>query len=383
MVVAEPRPPDVQRGHEGVGVLELLQHSLRPGAAGQDIGQGAADALEHRRRRAGRAPPAAGARAPRPAGSPRPCARCRRTRHEPLGVGMLGERDRRQPQPAAHPSVRSCSSARSGSESRCRPPPAARASPPGRSAEPGPGSARAPARRRRCSRAGSAASPAPPAPGRQPSQEQLSDAARRPTRARAGRRAPARRPLERLQIRQQPFDDELAAQRGSRADPGHRRILADTPASASITDSQNRCPSRSPARSTPTPPIAQPRRLQPRAHQHRLAAPRRPAPRHSAGRRGRQPLEQLGTLDQPPPTGIDDLEGRHSRARCSARPWPLQSTQARCAIRSEYASPGRSRKACDDRSPAPLLELAHGETTTAPADRRSAAPKARTLPSGA
>ena len=47
-VVAKPVSPRIQGGHEGVGILELLQHPLRARAAGKEIGQGAAHPVEHR-----------------------------------------------------------------------------------------------------------------------------------------------------------------------------------------------------------------------------------------------------------------------------------------------------------------------------------------------
>jgi hypothetical protein len=123
--------------------------------------------------------------------------------------------------------------------------------------------------------------------------------------------------LERLQIRQQPFDHELAAQDGSRADPGHGRVPAD--------DAGERVDHRQPEPLAvalaaldrhPRRPLPEPGRVQPRADKHRLAASRRPAHHDdAAGRRGRQALEQLRTLDQPPPARRSTDSGSHGGRR--------------------------------------------------------------------
>ena len=103
-MVAEPRPPGVERRDEGVRVLEALQDRLRARAAGQRVGERAADPLEH-------------------GGAQEQVAHLRRlalqhlrqqvARHgalaagelgdEPLGIGVPGERDRRQPQAGGPP----------------------------------------------------------------------------------------------------------------------------------------------------------------------------------------------------------------------------------------------------------------------------------------
>ena len=49
VVVAKPRPPHVERGDERARVLEALQDRFRTRAAGQRVGERAADALEDRR----------------------------------------------------------------------------------------------------------------------------------------------------------------------------------------------------------------------------------------------------------------------------------------------------------------------------------------------
>ena len=107
VVVAEPGPGGVERGDERVLVLELLEDRLGSGAAGEGVGERAADALEDRRcAGAGRAPPAAGARAPRRGGSPPRCARCRRTRtRSALGPGA---RSARSPPGADRPAIPRC-----------------------------------------------------------------------------------------------------------------------------------------------------------------------------------------------------------------------------------------------------------------------------------
>ena len=209
---------------------------------------------------------------------------------------------------------------------------------------------------------------------RQPSEEQLE------RRQRVGRLELVQvvdhqhdRPLERLQIRQQPFDDELAAQAGSRADSGHRRIAADRSASASIDGQPEPLPvalaalDRHPCR-----PIAEPGRLQPRADQHRLAAPRRAAHHgHAARRRGRQPLGTTGGRWTRPRPAADSMTWRRRRQlehAAAARPCPHATSGARCAIRSEYVSPGAPShaKRVMTAHPRPLVELAHGETTHGP-----------------
>jgi hypothetical protein len=99
-VVAKPRTPHIERGHEHVGAFELVQDPLRPRAAGQRVGQWAADALEHRRAQQqvahlGGLPlehlghEIAGDRALGAA----------ELAHERFRIGMPGERARRQPQP--------------------------------------------------------------------------------------------------------------------------------------------------------------------------------------------------------------------------------------------------------------------------------------------
>ncbi len=49
VVVAKPRSAGVDRRHEGVGVLELLQDPLGPRGPGEEVGQGTADAVHDRR----------------------------------------------------------------------------------------------------------------------------------------------------------------------------------------------------------------------------------------------------------------------------------------------------------------------------------------------
>ena len=48
LVVAEPRPPRIQRGHERVGLLELLQDPLPARAPGQQVSQFAVHLFQHR-----------------------------------------------------------------------------------------------------------------------------------------------------------------------------------------------------------------------------------------------------------------------------------------------------------------------------------------------
>ena len=104
LVVAKPRPLRVQRHHKRVGVLELQQDPLRAQAAGQQIGQLAVDtikqggtqqqlldivglALQHLGEQVlGDRAVAAG-----------------ELRHEPFGVGVTSQRERRQPQARGPP----------------------------------------------------------------------------------------------------------------------------------------------------------------------------------------------------------------------------------------------------------------------------------------
>ena len=119
VVVAEPRPLGVERDDERVRVLQVLQDALRARAAGQDVGK--------RRRSPARgptcaaaaaAPLAADAPAPRPAGTRPRSARCRRTRRtNRSGSGWPASESAASRSPAAHPSVRSCSSATPSSDS--------------------------------------------------------------------------------------------------------------------------------------------------------------------------------------------------------------------------------------------------------------------------
>jgi hypothetical protein len=48
LVVAEPGPPRIQRGHERVGLLKLLQDPLAARAPGQQVGQFAVHPFQHR-----------------------------------------------------------------------------------------------------------------------------------------------------------------------------------------------------------------------------------------------------------------------------------------------------------------------------------------------
>ena len=48
VVVAKRRAPDVDRGHERAGVLELMQDAQRPRAAGERVAERSVDAVEHR-----------------------------------------------------------------------------------------------------------------------------------------------------------------------------------------------------------------------------------------------------------------------------------------------------------------------------------------------
>ena len=103
---AKLRPSGIERGDERVLLLERLQDRLRARAAGQRVGERTADPLQH-------------------GGAEKQVADLRRLAlenfreqitgdralaagelgHEAFGVGMLGERDRRQPQPG-RPSLR-------------------------------------------------------------------------------------------------------------------------------------------------------------------------------------------------------------------------------------------------------------------------------------
>ena len=100
LVVAEPGPPRIQRGHERVGLLELLQQPLPARPSGEQVGQFAVHPVEHRG----------------PQQQPPDLLRLpvehlgqQVLRHRPLAAGKLGrepvrvrkpgQRQRRQPQP--------------------------------------------------------------------------------------------------------------------------------------------------------------------------------------------------------------------------------------------------------------------------------------------
>jgi hypothetical protein len=99
-VVAEPRAPDVERGHEHVGALELVQDALGARTARQRVGQWAADALEYRRAQQqvahlGRLPlEHLGQQIARDR-----ALGTAELADEGLRVGMTGQRARREPQP--------------------------------------------------------------------------------------------------------------------------------------------------------------------------------------------------------------------------------------------------------------------------------------------
>ncbi len=282
VVVAEPRPPDVERGDERVRVLEALQDRLRARAAGQRVGERAADPLEDGRcAGAGRAPPAAGAPAPPPAGSPRRCARCRRTRRR-SAPGRGVRRARSRPAAGRPPTLRSARGAAPGPRRTARPRsrPAARASPPARSAGRGARiSVSAPASRSRCSpSAGSS---------RVASTTRSSGGSSGQEAARADCSASAERSSCRSSITSTTGCSSECRSDSSRSttasppnagvarDPLHQRVRPTASASSSMTESQKRCASRSP-RSTETQATrsASPRGLHPGAQQHGLAAPR-------------------------------------------------------------------------------------------------------------
>ena len=100
LVVAEPGPRRVQRHHERVGLLQILQHPLPAAAPGQQVGQLAVDPLQH----AGpqQQPPDLLALPVQHLGQQvlrhRPLA-AGELRREPLRIGVPGQRQRRQPQP--------------------------------------------------------------------------------------------------------------------------------------------------------------------------------------------------------------------------------------------------------------------------------------------
>ena len=344
VVVAEPRPPDIQRGHERAGVLELLQHSLGSRAAGQEVGQRAADALQHGRTQQEIAD--LGRLALEHLGQQVPRDRALAAgelAHEPLGIGMLGERDRRQPQ-TRRPALGTVVQQRQIRIRERDPGPlqqlARLFAREAKSRGPDLGQGTRHAEAMQAERGFRTGYKHDPRLWRQPSEEQLE------RRQRVGRLQLVQivdhqhdGPLQRLQIRQQPFDDELTAQTRSRADPRDRRVSADCvhhgqpeplPVALAALD-------RHPCR-----PIAGPGRLQPRADQHRLATSRRAAHHdHAAGRRGRQVLEQLAALDQAPPRKDWVTRGRrrleHAADHDHAR---MQPSRAPCAIRNEYVPPG-------------------------------------------
>ena len=106
VVVAKPRSRDVQRVHEGVGVLEFLQDALRPRAAREPVGQRAAHPVEDRR--AQQQLPHLWRLALEHLLQQVPRDRALAAGelgHEPLRIREVLERDRRQPQ-ACRPSLR-------------------------------------------------------------------------------------------------------------------------------------------------------------------------------------------------------------------------------------------------------------------------------------
>ena len=117
LVVAEPGPPRIQRDHERAGLLQVLQHPLPAAAPGQQVGQLAADPLGHRgAQQQPPAPPRFAVPAPRPAGSPPPSARCRKTPRRT--APDRGARPATAPRAAARPpSPRSAHAAAPAAES--------------------------------------------------------------------------------------------------------------------------------------------------------------------------------------------------------------------------------------------------------------------------
>jgi hypothetical protein len=100
VVVAEPGPPGVQRDHERVRVLQVQQDPLRAGAASQQIGQLAVDPVHQAG--AQQQVLSGGRLAVQQLGEQ---IRRDRTvaagelRHEPLRIGVTGQRQHGQPQP--------------------------------------------------------------------------------------------------------------------------------------------------------------------------------------------------------------------------------------------------------------------------------------------
>ena len=104
VVVAEPRPPRIQRHHERVRLLQVLQHPLPAAAPGQQVGQLPVDPVQD-----------GGAQQQQPHRLALPVQHLGQQvlRHRPLGAGKLlsepprirlpGQRQRCQPQPRRPP----------------------------------------------------------------------------------------------------------------------------------------------------------------------------------------------------------------------------------------------------------------------------------------
>ena len=350
-MVAEPRAPDVERGDEGVRVLEALQDRLRARAAGQRVGERAADplqhgraqeqvahlrrlALQHLRQQIARH----GALAAGELG------------HEALGVGVAGERDRGQPQaggPAFGPLVEQ-RRARVGERDPARLQQLARllrreaqigaADLGQRARQPQPmqPEPRVLARRQHDAQRRTAARPGSSSSSRSASAERSS--CRSSITSTTGS-------LERAQVGQQPLDDRLAAEGRRGADPLDRARLAgragelvDRPRARSAAHRARR------ARPTPRRPDRPAPRTRPRSAQHRLAAarPARTRAPTSPGPSGRQPVEQRAARHQPA-RGRQALRAGAAGHQCRLRGAPREGGAERQLVQIRGTSEPGSR----------------------------------------
>ena len=335
MVVAKPGPRRVQRDHERVGFLQLLQDPLPAPASGQQVGERAVDPLQHEVRSSSRRTSPAAAPAPRPAGTPPPSARCRRTRPR-TAPGRDARPATARPAAARPPSPRSARAAAPAPApaARSRPPPtAARASSSVNRRSAARISVSSPSSRSRCSpsrRSCRVASTNRSSGGaRMTSSSSWRSAS--PSPARARRRSPARSgppaaPGPSAAAPRSPTRRGRALPSAARtsADPGCRRR------SASSTDSQNRCASRS--RRPPTPMRCGPPGL-PRLSTTAAGRSSRSPP----ARRPRSHVRRVQPLIQPRQETIPTAPGRTSQL--AGTPDQLAGPTARSSHATEYREP--------------------------------------------
>jgi hypothetical protein len=345
VVVAEPGPSGVDGRDERVGALEALQDPLGARCAGEDVGERAADPIEHRRAQQqladlrrltvehlGHEVVGDGALAARELGD------------EPLRLGVIGQRHRRQPQ-ARGPALGAFAQRPDGRVAERHPvglqqraglldgePEVAVANLRQRSGHPQPMEAERRLGPRRQHH---------PQSGRQPVDEQL-EAPQSVGRAQLVQVVDHQHHglRERLELVDQPLHPRLDVETGRGRRAPHRRVLAGRPREL-VDDRQPEAPpillaalDRHPCRA-----VAEALLLDPGTQEHRLAAAgRRADEHHRAVRRRRQPVEE------PPPRDRDVPEARPVRClRC-----------ARIDVRG------------GDRNAAALVETDHQATSSSP-----------------